>query len=292
MKTLVTGAEGQLGRDCLAVLAARHDVRGVDLPDTDITSAASVEAVFTEFEPECVVNCAGYTDVDGCETNRRAAWRANVDGPCLLARHAERRGCRLIHISTDYVFAGDRKPPRPYFEEDRPDPATYYGITKLEGERAVAAATPRHVIVRTAWLYGAGGRNFLKAILGRALKPGSRPLRVVNDQYGSPTWSYRLATQLACLVDIDHAGVYHASAEGVCTWYELAVRFLEHMDIDCPVEPCTTDEFPRPAKRPANSILENLRLREEGLNRMVPWEEDLARFVAECGDRLLKEAQR
>lgn len=278
MRIFVTGSKGQLGRDSLDVFAD-CEAAGLDLPDLDIADPGAVERALSAFRPDAVINAAAYTQVDRAETDREAARRANAVGPRVLAEYVERHGGVLVHLSTDYVFDGRRPPPQPYLETDPTGPASVYGTTKLEGEEAVRRATARHIILRTAWLYGARGHNFLRTILRRALAKPDVPLRVVADQYGSPTWSRRLAEQIRKALEGGARGLYHASAEGACTWYELAVEFLRRMDVGIRVEPCATAEYPTPARRPANSILENARLKAEGLHVMRPWAEDLAEFV-------------
>lgn len=288
MKILIAGAQGQLGCDCLAILA-RHELRGMDLPELDITDPASVTHALKDFRPDVVVNCAAFTRVDAAETEREAAWRVNADGPRHLARELTRRGGRLVHLSTDYVFDGRRPPPQPYVESDQPGPTGYYGVSKLAGETAVLEACGRHVILRTAWLYGRHGHNFLKTMLRLALRQPDRPLKVVNDQYGSPTWSERLARQIDKVVDAGVTGLYHATAEGYGTWFDLACHFLKAMGLEHEIRPCATAEHPTPARRPANSILENARLKAEGLNVMQDWRADLDAFVARFREDLLAE---
>jgi dTDP-4-dehydrorhamnose reductase len=289
MRVLVTGSKGQLGQDCLRVFRADHDVRGLDLPEFDVAAPERVAEALGGFGPDLVINCAAYTQVDRAESERDTARRVNADGPRLLAEFIERRGGHLVHISTDYVFDGRRAPPEPYVETDAPGPACVYGATKLEGERSVQGATRRHTIVRTAWLYGAGGANFLKTMLRRAVARPGETIRVVNDQHGSPTWSYRLALQLRKLAEAGSRGLYHATAEGHCTWYELARAFLEAMGVEHRLVPCATAEYPTPARRPGNSILENARLKAAGLNVMVDWRSDLEEFVRAHRADLLRE---
>lgn len=279
MKIFVVGSRGQLGADCLEVFRDAHEVGGMDLPELDITSSSAVSETLRRIRPDFVVNCAAFTDVDGCEADRDTAGEVNAGGPRHLAEYVERHGGTLIHISTDYVFDGERTPPEPYVEDDEPRPVSWYGLTKLEGEKAVRNATTRHIIVRTAWLYGINGGNFLKTMLRHALTNPHTSLRVVDDQYGSPTWSYRLALQIARLIEAGATGTYHATSEGACTWFQLAERFLNAMDIPCEVVPCSTSEYPLPARRPRNSILENRRLKQENLNVMEAWDRDLDRFV-------------
>lgn len=287
----IVGSNGQLGHDCQAVLGVPGtELLPVDVPEIDITSEDSICSVLTRFSPDIVVNCAAYTDVDACERDEEAALAVNALGPRHLARFVAERDAWLIHVSTDYVFDGLRPVPEPYRESDVPAPRTAYGRTKLAGEQAIVDETNRFTILRTAWLYGAHGNNFPKAILRRALEPDAR-LRVVADQHGGPTWSYRLAQQIAAILHSPPTGILHATAEEHGTWFDFARAFLGAMDISCPLEPCRTDDFPRPAPRPANSILQNGRLNEAGRNVMVPWQDDVVGFVNAHREALLAEAQ-
>ena len=287
----VLGANGQLGRDLMEVLNVRFTVAGFDLPELDIAGPDSISRNLDPLDADVIVNAAAYTAVDRCESDLEAARRVNAEGPRLLALYAQEYGKRFVHVSTDYVFDGRRPPPEAYRETDPPAPRTAYGQTKLEGEQHVREACERAVIVRTAWLYGRHGRNFLKGILRRALQDPGRPLKIVDDQHGCPTWSRRLAEQIDALIGAAGAGVYHAVGEGHCTWYAFARVFLELMNVPHAVHPCTTAEYPTPAARPANSILENARLKEENLNRMRDWRDDLEAFVAAYGEALLAEAR-
>jgi dTDP-4-dehydrorhamnose reductase len=291
VKIFIAGSKGQLGRDCRDVLGEKHDVTGLDLPEFDITSANSVAAVLGRARPDVVINCAAYTRVDAAETDRELARRVNVDGPRHLAMFTRRTGAFLVHISTDYVFAGDRPPPQPYSESDDPSPRCHYGATKLEGERAVQAVTGHYAILRTAWLYGIHGSNFLKTMLRLAIRAPGNPIRVVNDQFGSATWSWRLAHQIERLLEGGAKGLFHATAEGYASWYSVARRFLERMNVPHQIVPISTAEYPTPAQRPANSILENARLKERNLNLMRPWQEDVDEFADRYRERLLEEAE-
>lgn len=282
MRVFVSGAKGQLGSDCVRVLGETHETCGLDLPECDI-AAADLEACIGPFRPEAIVNCAAFTDVDACESQREAARQANARGPERLAEFAVRHGILLLHVSTDYVFGGERPPPGAYTEDDEAAPTSAYGATKLEGEQAVLAAGGRCTVVRTAWLYGARGRNFPKTILRQAVSRPGEPVRVVNDQFGCPTWSARLARQLGLLVTAAKGGVYHAAGEGYCTWFDFAVYFLEQMGLDSAVQPCATLEYPTPARRPRNSILANDRLKREGLCVMEDWRADVREFVLQHG---------
>ena len=290
MKIIVTGSNGQLGTDSVQILSETHEVVAMGRSDLDITELTSVEQVVERFRPAVILNCAAYTRVDDCEEQRALAFAVNVSGPKNLALCAQKYGGKLIHISTDYVFDGARTVPNPYVEDDEPAPVSYYGQTKLESERVIRDVTDRWIIVRTAWVYGAVGRNFPKTILRLALKEPQREIRVVNDQFGSPTWSFRLARQIERLIEVDGRGIYHAAAEGYCTWYEAAATFLKLIGVAQKVSPCTSDQYPTRAVRPGNSIMDNHRLKAEGINCMRHWKEDLEQFVTLFRDRLIHEA--
>ena len=290
-KILICGAAGQLGTDCRRVFQEDHDILAVDIDELDITRPEVVNRVVGDYAPDVMINCAAYTQVDACETDKDRAHSINGEGPGILAGAMAAAGGLMVHISTDYVFDGKRPPPTPYTESDTPCPESAYGATKLEGEAAVRAAGGRHIIVRTAWLYGAVGGNFLKTILKRARKNPDQTLRVVDDQFGSPTWSLRLAGQIRKLIGSGGQGIYHASAHGYCTWYELADYFLKQMKVTHPVVPCTTAAYPTPATRPKNAILENRRLMRHGLDIMEDWRTDLDRFISESGAALLEETE-
>ncbi|NQU13509.1 MAG: sugar nucleotide-binding protein, partial [Desulfobacteraceae bacterium] len=182
-----------------------------------------------------------------------------------------------------------KRVPEPYTETDDANPISYYGVTKYEAERAIRSRTDNHVILRTAWLYGIRGHNFLKTMLSLALKNPEREIKVVNDQFGSPTWSFRLALQIEKLMDVEGRGTYHATSQGYCTWYELATHFLDKMDVPHCFVPCTTEEYPTPASRPINSILENHRLKKAGVDLMEEWRNDLEQFVSMFEEKLVNE---
>lgn len=291
MKILITGGTGQLGRDCTKVLEKSHEVTPVGSKALDIADRTAVTAFVAELKPDVILNCAAFTRVDDCETEKELAWKVNVEGPKNLASAAGARGARMIHISTDYVFDGKKPVPEYYTETDNTHPISYYGLTKLEAEKAVCEETDRYSILRTAWLYGTNGQNFLKTMLRLALGDPEREIKVVHDQFGSPTWSYRLAEQIATVMDADVNGLFHATSEGHCTWYELATTFLDEMEIPNAFVPCTTHDYPTPAERPANSILENQRLKDEDLNIMRDWRADVIQFVNLFKDRLILEVK-
>ena len=289
MKIMITGGKGQLGSDCVRVFREAHEVISIDLDEADITQLSEVETLVQRFEPDIIINCAAYTQVDNCETEKDLAWQVNVKGTENLAISSKKYGGLLIHISTDYVFDGRKRIPEAYVETDDPFPVSYYGKTKYQSEKIVKQTTNRHVILRTAWMYGINGNNFLKTMLKLALKYPKNTIKVVNDQFGSPTWSHRLSLQIARIIDTDGHGTYHATSEGYCSWYDLATYFLDRMDVPHAVIPCTSEEYPTPAARPKNSILENRHLKEKGINIMAHWRDDVDHFVANFRDRLLNE---
>ncbi len=276
------------------LLSSEHEIFGCDIVNAgykmDISDPAQVNDRFSSLKPEVVINCAAYTAVDKCETERELAWKINADGPKNLALAADRFNARLIHISTDYVFDGKREIPQPYFEDDPVSPISQYGESKLAGETAVVENCSSHLILRTAWLYSAHGPNFLKTMLRLACQDSKRELKVVNDQYGSLTWSHTLARQIEALINSDLTGIFHTTAEGYSSWYEGACYFLDRMGVSYTMTPCTTAEYPTPAARPANSILENARLKEAGLNVFDDWKRDIDVYVESFKDKLLEEA--
>ena len=292
MKLLITGAKGQLGNDCCAVMSSSHEVIAVDLDELDITNHNEVRAFVAEAKPDCIVNCAAFTQVDACEKQEDLAMAVNAKGPENLAMAISEQGGTLFHVSTDYVFDGCKKVPEPYTEKDETGPLSFYGKTKLAGEEAVRRRCQQHAIIRTAWLYGVHGHNILKTFLKLALCNSAQPIKVVDDQFGSPTWSHRLAEQIQACVNGNVTGTVHATAEGYCSWYELAAYFLQTINIPHQVVPCTTEEYPTPASRPKNSILENGRLKQLQLNCMKHWKEDVDTFVHLHRHRLLEEIKR
>ena len=274
---LIIGAKGMLGHDLMEVVAeAGNAVIGMDLPEIDITSSESVAAALDSARPDVVVNAAAYTAVDAAEEHEDVALRVNGDGPRVLAAAISARpGIRLVHISTDYVFGGDAI--EPYAEDAPPAPRSAYGRTKLAGEVAVRDALPgRAFIVRTAWLYGVHGANFVKTMLAlEAIKP---KISVVDDQRGQPTWSRDLARQIVLLVGSGApAGIYHGTSSGQTTWFRFTQDIYRLIGADPQrVHPTTTDTFPRPAPRPAFSVLGHDRWATVGLNPIRDWRDALA----------------
>ena len=279
MKVLLTGGKGMLGRTLVRELGGDFDVIATDLPEADITDENVIDAVIARHAPEAVIHCAAMTAVDRCETERDLAFRLNARGSANVAAACRRHGVRLIAISTDYVFEGDSD--RPYNEFDRPTGGrTVYGQSKLAGEEAVRTLCPDHVICRISWLYGAGGPSFVHAMMN--LADGTRPaLKVVADQQGNPTSTTAVARALRGILGRPNlCGTFHLTCEGEATWAEFAEEIFRLAGRRQKVQPCTTDEFPRPAPRPRNSRLEKMALRLADLPPMPDWKEALAEFMA------------
>ena len=291
MKILITGARGQLGRDCQAVLSPKHEIIATDLPEFDASDANQVRDHIAAVRPNVILNCAAFTRVDDCETQSALAFRVNAEVPRLLAAGARVLGAHLVQISTDYVFDGARPVPQAYAENDAPHPLSVYGSSKLAGEKAVSASGARCAILRTAWLYGRHGGNFPKTMLRLALAQPEQIRRVISEQYGSPTWSWRLAEQVLAVIEAGAVGVVHATAAGHTSWFGFASAFLAAMQVPHQLAPCGIADYPTPARRPVNSILKNVRLPAAGVNVMRPWEADLAEFVARYRSELLEEAR-
>lgn len=277
MRVLVIGSNGQLGTDLIEVLQERHGlaVLGLDLPEIDITDAASVDLVFGGFDPDFVVNCAAWTAVDEAESHEDAALKVNGVGPRVIAEECRKAAAWLVHVSTDYVFDGHGS--HPYPEDAVPDPASAYGRTKLAGERAVQETLPdSHYLVRTAWLYGRYGTNFVKTML--RLERERDVVTVVDDQRGQPTYSRDLAEQITLLME-QHpaAGTYHGTNSGETTWYEFAREVFRLAGADpARVHPTSSADFVRAAPRPSYSVLGHDAWAVAGLEPMRDWREALA----------------
>ena len=281
MKILITGGKGMLGRTLQKELVCDNEIVVADLPEWDILDADAFTEKTIAAAPDVVIHCAAMTKVDDCETKRDLAFKLNEDGSRNVALACKAAGARLIAISTDYVFSGE--PPREpwaWSETDIPRPRTVYGASKFAGEQMIHMILPDAAILRIAWLYGAGGPSFVHAMAALA-DGGRRSVKVVDDQRGNPTSALAVSRELrAILARPELRGTFHATCEGEATWADFAREFFRLSGRDCAVEPCTTDEFPRPAPRPRNSRLEKARLREEGLPAMPDWHDALAEFVA------------
>ena len=276
MRLLVLGGGGMLGRAVVRDAARLgHDVVALARPDLDITDPDRVTHAVAEVAPRAIVNCAAFTDVDGAETREPAALRVNGDGAGNVARAAAEASARVVHVSTDYVFDGSKR--EPWVESDPVAPLQAYGRTKLAGERAVADANPEHAIVRAAWLFGAGGPNFVATML--RLGAERDEVTVVTDQRGGPTWTGHLAAALVEVAEREgDVGLFHASGNGACSWYEFAVEIFDRARMRCRVVPTTSERMARPARRPAYSVLGTER--EPGIV-LPPWQDGLASYLAE-----------
>jgi dTDP-4-dehydrorhamnose reductase len=278
MRLLLTGADGMLGRALRATLPPGDDVRPLARADLDVTDLEATRQALAAWRPEAVLHAAAWTDVDGCERDPDRAWRVNALGTRNVAVAAEEVGAACCYVSTDYVFDGER--PDPYTEFDLPAPRSCYGRSKLAGEGYVQTLTTRHWIVRSAWLFGPGGKNFVKAILDRAR--AGEPLRVVDDQVGSPTFTRDLATALARLVRAPRYGVWHVTNRGACSWYDFAAAILEATGLTgARLEPITSKELDRPAPRPRNSVLRNYCWELQGWPPLRPWPDALREYLAD-----------
>ncbi|WP_373899161.1 dTDP-4-dehydrorhamnose reductase [Haloimpatiens sp. FM7315] len=294
MKILITGANGQLGREltkeCLEfknIELILTDIGDFDIQKyncmdknkiqkvtLDITNETNVAEVINEYKPDVVINCAAHTAVDKCENDEENAYKINALGLKYLAIATNAIGADIVQVSTDYVFDGDGN--TPLIETDNVNPQTAYGRTKLQGEGFTAENNPKHYIVRTAWLYG-DGNNFVKTML--KLSETNKVLKVVNDQKGTPTSTVDLAKVILKLVKNKAYGLYHCTCKGECTWYDFAKEIFKIKGIDTEVIPCTTDEFPRPAKRPKYSVLRNLALENSVGDITREWEESLKEYI-------------
>lgn len=322
MRVLVIGAAGQLGAEVVDVLRRAHEVFSATRSGVDIADLSQVRSLVNRVSPQVIVNTAAYTDVDGCESNRERAFLVNAIGARNVAIAAREAGAVLVHISTDYVFDGEK--PEPYVEYDPPRPLSVYGWSKLVGEQMAMAQHPRTFLLRVAWLYGPRRRNFVKTMLKLARE--REEIRVVNDQRGTPTFVGDVARQIERLIGTDSYGLYHCTSQGSCTRFEFALEIFKCAGYEAEaapdgsfhlipkpesltprtqdlrpntqdlrpstqhprpitLRPVTSDEFPTPAKRPANSVLENFMLKVQGLDNMPHWRESLAAQI-----RRIKEA--
>ncbi|MBP3351996.1 MAG: dTDP-4-dehydrorhamnose reductase [Lachnospiraceae bacterium] len=281
MKVLVTGVKGQLGYDVVKELEKRGmEAVGVDIEEMDITDAASVDAVIKGAAPDAVIHCAAYTAVDAAEDNVEICRKVNADGPRNIAKVCKELDIKMIQISTDYVFEGLGE--RPWEPDDKANPQSVYGLTKYEGEQAVMENLDKYFIVRIAWVFGVNGKNFVKTMLN--LGKTRDKLTVVCDQFGSPTYTYDLARLLVDMVLTDKYGIYHATNEGFCNWYEFACEIFKQAGISVEVAPVTSDQYPAKAKRPFNSRMSKDKLEEKGFERLPDWKDALGRYLKEIGE--------
>lgn len=289
-RVLVAGAGGQLGQDVIRLLyQVDYEVLSCTRREMDITDLDRCVEVIGAFQPDAVINCAAHTAVDVAETDRDSAYLINTVGARNLAVATEKVGAKLVYISTDYVFDGNSE--QPYHEYDNTNPQSIYGKSKRAGEVLVQSLSSKYFIVRISWAYGKFGQNFVKTML--RLGQEKPMLQVVHDQKGSPTYTVDLVRFLMDLIQTEKYGIYHASNSGSCTWYEFAeaifVEAPEILGLEFPVEliPCSTEQFPRPAPRPRNSVMEHLAIRTNGFEDIRHWREGLRDFLLEM--RELKE---
>ncbi|MFC5401768.1 dTDP-4-dehydrorhamnose reductase [Cohnella soli] len=276
MTVLVTGGGGQLGQELAHLKSSGVRLIALNREQLDITDAEQCREVISHHRPNAVIHAAAYTAVDRAETEPEAAWKINVEGTRNVAEASESVGAKLTYVSTDYVFNGTAV--RPYAEYDTTSPRTVYGKTKLEGEKVASAIHSKLFITRTSWVYGRYGNNFVKTML--QLGAQGRELSVVADQIGSPTYTYDLATFLLELTKSDRYGTYHATGSGKCSWYEFAQAIFEEAGMhEVNVSPCTTEQYPRPASRPAYSVLGNDALIAAGLQPLRHWRDALKHFM-------------
>lgn len=288
MRILICGASGQLGQELVRVLGDGSteigqlpseyrdaDVVCSDVGELDITNGKAVENFICSGHFDLIINCAAITNVDSCENQEDVAYRVNAVGSENIAHAAAMSNAKLVHLSTDYVFSGNSK--APYVETDTPSPETAYGRTKLAGEELVARECSSHYIIRTAWLYGYHGPNFVKTMLSLATQYGV--IKVVDDQFGNPTSANDLAYEILKIAGTDEYGIYHCTNQGTCSWFEFASAIVDIAGIPCEKIPLSTGEFPRPARRPAFSSLKNKRLEDTIGDEMREWRIALEEYL-------------
>jgi len=276
MKILVTGVNGQLGHDVIEVLTARSiTCKGVDIADFDLTRETAVSSYIRDYAPTAVIHCAAYTAVDKSEDDKDLSYAVNVTGTENVARICKEINAKMVYVSTDYVFNGEGDQP---FETDAPKaPQSQYGVTKSLGEEKVKEYLDEYFIVRTAWVFGINGNNFVKTMI--RLGKERDEVTVVGDQFGSPTFSADLAVLLCDMIETDRYGIYHATNEGYCSWYEFASAIMKEAGLTVTVIPVTSDKYPTKAVRPKNSRLSKKSLDKAGFNRLPTWQDALRRYV-------------
>lgn len=276
MRVLVTGVKGQLGYDVMNELAKRgYEGVGVDVDEMDITDAGKVDEVITKAQVDKVVHCAAYTAVDAAEDNVELCRRVNAEGTENIAKVCKKLDLPMVYLSTDYVFDGEGE--RPWEPDDERDPLNVYGQTKYEGELAVERNLDKYFIVRIAWVFGVNGKNFIKTMLNLAQNHDT--ITVVDDQVGSPTYTYDLARLLVDMIETEKYGRYHATNEGLCTWYEFAKEIFRQAGVDVKVVPVTSEQFQAKAKRPHNSRMNKDKLEAMGFQRLPSWQDALSRYL-------------
>ena len=280
MKILITGGRGRLGQDLKTIFESKNvEVISADLDDFDICDQKAVLNFMKNTNPDAVIHCAAYTNVDGCEDNIETAFKVNGNGTRNIALSCGKFNKKMVYISTDYIFDGTKS--SPYYEYDTPNPLSVYGMSKFYGEKYVSQLCMDRFIVRISWLFGANGNNFIKAILKKAAETGE--ISVVTDQHGSPTYTKDLALFLNDLVSTEHFGIYHATNEGYCTWFDFAKKAIELNNLSEKVKmnQITADILKRRAIRPKNSMLHKINLKTSGFTPLPTWENALQRYMNE-----------
>lgn len=289
MRILLVGSTGMLGSDCSNLFSEKYELLALTKEELDIRKWDKVIEVIQKDSPNVVINCAAFTDVDACEVEKETAQKINVEGARNLAQACARFDCKIVQISSDYVFDGKKMIPQPYFEDDEPNPISFYGKTKAESEKAVINNIDDYIIIRTGWLYGRKGSNFVKWVIKKAIR--GEKIKVLSDQYGSPTWTYRVALQIITLLEKDIRGIFHVTSEGYCNRMQWARAILDTLKLSVELEPVSVKDWNVPAKRPVNCLLENKQLKLQRLNIMKNWREDLKEFLETHGKDLIEEAK-
>lgn len=280
MKILILGHKGMLGSDLFLRLFAFHELTGKDIEDFDIASQGACEEVIVETEPDVVINAAAYTNVDGCESDRDTCFSVNAEGVKNIALACRKKRIKIVHFSTDYVFDGTQR--TPYQEDDKCNPLNVYGKSKLAGERYLRQFSDNFLLIRSAWLYGKNGKNFVKTIVEKART--ETLLKIVDDQVGSPTFTWDLAAAVQLLIEGQHAGVFHITNRGNCSWYEFTVKILKSACItDVTVKPIKSDALERPALRPHYSVLTCRKFMETTGKAMRYWQVALDDYISKMG---------
>ncbi|MCI5569494.1 MAG: dTDP-4-dehydrorhamnose reductase [Lachnospiraceae bacterium] len=282
MRFLITGVKGQLGHDIMGELKKRgHETVGVDIEEMDITDPKACEKVITEAKVDGVFHCAAYTAVDAAEDNKELCMKINVQGTENIAKVCEKLDIKMMYISTDYVFNGEGT--RPWEPDDKTEPLNVYGESKYYGEVAVTDHVKKFYVVRIAWVFGINGKNFIKTML--RLGKERDELTVVDDQFGSPTYTYDLSRLLVDMMETDKYGFYHATNEGICSWYEFACEIFRQAGLNVKVTPVSSKEYNSKAKRPSNSRMNKDKLTENGFERLPKWQDALSRYLRELKEQ-------
>ena len=276
MKVLVTGVKGQLGYDVVKDLEKRgHQPIGVDRDEMDLMDNDAIRTFIMELKPEAIIHCAAYTAVDKAEEEVETCYQINAESVKVISECAKELDVKLIYISTDYVFDGTKE--GEYVETDTPNPINVYGASKLKGEQYVQTLLEKYYIVRISWVFGVNGNNFIKTM--RRLGSERDELNIINDQVGSPTYTADLAPLLVDMMETDKYGIYHATNEETCSWYEFANEIFKQSGIEVKTNPITTDQYPTAAKRPMNSQMSKAKLKENGFNLLSIWQNALTDYI-------------